>query len=75
MLEVTFAFVVATVLFFCFERTRWMGIVGVFLLLCINPLFVVGLVLLLVLAGFYVFARRKRNALKRYLLGREIDDP
>ena len=28
MLTVSFAFLVATILFFCFERTRWMGVVG-----------------------------------------------
>lgn len=35
MLTVSFAFLVATILFFCFERTRWMGVVAVFVLLCI----------------------------------------
>ena len=46
MLTITFAFVVATALFFLFERTRWMGVVGVFVLLCINPLLFTGLLLI-----------------------------
>jgi hypothetical protein len=63
MLTVTFAFVVATALFFLFERTRWMGVVGVFVLLCINPLLFTGL---LVLAGagvalYLTFYRRNHH--------------
>lgn len=39
MLTITFAFVVATALFFVFERTRGMGVIGVFVLLtrCFSP--------------------------------------
>ena len=47
MATVAFAFVMATAMFFIFERTRWMGIVGVFVLLCINP-FLFGALLLLI---------------------------
>ena len=58
MLTVTFAFVVATALFFLFRQTRWMGVVGVFVLLCISPLFFGGL-LLLVGVAYYLFFRRR----------------
>jgi len=46
MLTVTFAFVVATALFFLFQQARWMGVVGVFVLLSINPTVFGGLLLL-----------------------------
>jgi hypothetical protein len=57
MLTVTFAFVVATALFFFFRQTRWMGVVGVFVLLCINPL-VFGSLLLL--AGLVCYLKSRR---------------
>lgn len=57
MLTVSFAFVVATVLFFMFRQTRWMGVIGVFVLLCISPLF---FTFLLLLAGaiYWLFFRK-----------------
>ena len=58
MLTVTFAFVVATALFFLFRQTRWMGVVGVFVLLCISPLFFGGL-LLLVGVAYYLLLPTK----------------
>jgi len=61
MLTITFAFVVATALFFVFERTRGMGVVGVFVLLCINPLLFSGLFLLAGLAVYFIFYRRNKN--------------
>ena len=57
MLTITFAFVVATCLFFLFERTRGMGVIGVFVLLCINPLLFTGL-LLLAVAIYFIYLRR-----------------
>ena len=59
MLTITFAFVVATGLFFVFERTRGMGVVGVFVLLCINPLVFTGLFLLAGVAFYFIYVRRK----------------
>jgi hypothetical protein len=38
MTSIVFAAVVATVLFFCFERTRGFGVIGVFALIAIKPL-------------------------------------
>jgi hypothetical protein len=61
MLTITFAFVVATALFFLFERTRWMGVVGVFVLLCINPLFFTGLFLLAGVAFYFIFIRSRKH--------------
>ena len=60
MLTITFAFVVATALFFLFERTRWMGVVGVFVLLCINPLFFTGLFLLAGVAFYFIYIRSNK---------------
>jgi hypothetical protein len=59
MLTITFAFVVATCLFLWFSQTRALGVVGVFILLCINPLLFGGLLVL----GAYVWNRWLR---KRY---------
>ena len=38
MTSIVFAAVIATVLFFAFERTRGFGVVGVFVLIAIQPL-------------------------------------
>lgn len=57
MLSVSFAFVMATALFLLFKQTRWMGVVGVFVLLCISPLFFTGIALL-VGTGFWLLFRR-----------------
>jgi len=57
MLTVTFAFVVATALFLLFKQTRWMGVVGVFILLCLSP-FVFGAVLLLAALVLYLAFRQ-----------------
>ncbi len=59
MLTITFAFVVATSLFFLFERTRWLGVIGVFVLLCISPLLFSALLLLAGAAFYFIYVRRK----------------
>jgi hypothetical protein len=58
MLSVTFAFLVATVLFFCFRNTRWMGVLGVFVLLTINPV-VFGALLIVALLIYFKSIRRR----------------
>jgi len=55
MFTVTVAFVVATALFFMFASTRALGIVGVFILLCLQPLVFGGLLLVGALAYFLFF--------------------
>lgn len=71
MLTVSFAFVLATLLFFCFERTRWMGIVGVFILFCIAPLFLLGLLVLVAVAAYFIFIKRRCPLLREFLLPRD----
>lgn len=58
MLTITFAFVVATCLFFLFERTRGLGVVGVFVLLCINPLVFYALFLLAGIVHYFLLRRK-----------------
>lgn len=70
MLTVSFAFLVATILFFCFERTRWMGVVAVFVLLCIDPLLVIGCVVLLVVVAWLIAANGRDRAIRRWLADR-----
>ena len=65
MLTITFAFVVATALFFLFDRTRWMGVIGVFVLLCIHPLFFTGLFLLAGVAFYFIFLRSNKHGLPK----------
>lgn len=62
MLTVTFAFVVATALLLLFKQTRWMGVVGVFILLCLSP-FVFGAVVLLAALVVYLAFRQPRYEL------------
>src|SRR5436190_792628 len=52
MLAVSFAFVVATLLFFWFPQTRWMGVVCLFVLLSIHPVLFGGLLV----AGLVLYA-------------------
>lgn len=61
MLTITFAFVVATALFFVFERTRGMGVIGVFVLLCINPLLFSALFLLAGGAFYFFYSRSNKH--------------
>ena len=72
MLTITFAFVVATALFFVFERTRGMGVIGVFVLLCINPLFFTGLLLLVgSVVIYFIYLRRTKHELPKHLSRRD----
>jgi hypothetical protein len=59
MFEIAFAFVVACAVLMLFRNTRLIGAVGLFILLCISPLFFT-LLLLLVGAAYYYFKRRSR---------------
>ena len=59
MLTVTFAFVVATALFLLFKQTRWMGVVGVFVLLCLSPLVFGAVVLSAALLAYLAFRQPK----------------
>lgn len=70
MLSISFAFLVATILFFCFERTRWMGIVAVFVLLCIEPFLLIGFVVFLVIVGCLIAANGRDRAIRRWLMDR-----
>ena len=65
MLTVSFAFVVATALFLLFKQTRWMGVVGIFVLLCISPLVFGGLLLGAGLIYYLLFGRRNSNPITR----------
>lgn len=57
MIELTLAMVIATMFFLAFASLRWIGILGVALLLYLFPMVIVAL---LVLGGiaFYVFKLR-----------------
>jgi hypothetical protein len=62
VLTVTFAFLVATGLFLAFRQTRALGVIGIFVLLCIDP---VAFGSLLALGGvlYWLFASRPRQEL------------
>ena len=75
MLSVTFAFVVATALFFLFKQTRWMGVLGVFVLLCISPLFFTGILLLVGIACYFIFVRRTYHVIPKALPRRDQNGP
>jgi hypothetical protein len=71
MVTVTCAFVFATLLFFCFERTRWMGIVAAFVLFCTAPLVLAGLLVLMAIACYFIFIKRRCPLLREFLLRRD----
>ena len=57
MFTITFAFVVAICLFLWFPQTRALGVIGIFVLLCINPLLFGGLFFV----GGYMWNQRLRK--------------
>lgn len=57
MLSVAYAFVIATALFLAFKQTRWMGIIGIFVLLAISPLIVSCILLAAGAAAWLLFRR------------------
>lgn len=65
MLTVTFAFVLATALFFLFRQTRALGVVGVFILFCISPLVFGSLLLMLGLLYYFLFVQKRQEFLPR----------
>ena len=67
MFRLAYAFVVATALLFVFTRTRWMGVVGIFVLLVISPILFSGL-MLLIGAGYYLYRRKRRPSKPQALL-------
>ena len=66
----SFAFVVATILCFCFDRTRPFGIVAVFVLLVVNPVLVLSLIFVAVIAAWLIAANGRDRAIRRWLMDR-----
>ena len=65
MLEVTFAYVVATALLLSFKTTRWMGAVGVFIALCVAPILSSLLLILVAVACYFVFGKPRWGVIRR----------
>ena len=66
MLEVTFAYVVATAILLSFKSTRSMGAVAVFILLCVSPVLASAL-LILAAVGYHYFAKRRNRVVPKRL--------
>ena len=62
MLTVSFAFVLATALALAFKQTRALGVVGIFILLCISPLVFGGLLLGAGVVYWMILLRRSHPA-------------
>jgi hypothetical protein len=66
MLEVTFAYIVATAVLLSFKSTRWVGAVALFVFLTASP--VLGSVLLIMAAlGYHYVAKRQRRGTPKRL--------
>jgi uncharacterized membrane protein len=65
MLEVTFAYVVATALLLSFKTTRWMGAVGVFIALCVAPVLASVVLILVAVACYFLFGKPKWDVIRR----------
>ena len=63
MLEVTFAYLLATAFLFAFKATRWMGAVALFILLTLAPV-VTSLLLIAVAVGCYYIYGNPRSPKK-----------
>ena len=59
MLEVFFAYALATVLLLSFKVTRWMGAVALFVVLCVAPV-MSSLLLIAVAVGCYFYFGKPR---------------
>lgn len=65
MWEITFAFLVAIAICFVFKQTRWLGVLGVFLLICINPFLFVALLVLCCTVGYWIRAKKRYQDIRR----------
>ena len=61
MTSIVFAAVIATLLFFAFERTRGFGVIGVFALIAIQPFLFTALFLSLAVLYFYATYKWRKN--------------
>lgn len=65
MLEVFFAYVLATALLLTFKATRWMGAVALFIVLCVAPV-LSSLLLILIAVGCYLaFGKPRWDVIRR----------
>ena len=65
MLSVTFAYLMATALLFMFKSTRWMGAVGLFILLSVAPVLSSLLLILVAVACYYIFWKPRSDVWPR----------
>jgi len=67
MIEITIALVVASLLFLALKPYRWIGVLGVALLIGLYPLSFLALLLLGGVAGYFIhrYKRRSRHELPR----------
>ena len=65
MLEVTFAYLLATALLFAFKATRWMGAVALFILLSVAPVLSSLLLVLVAVACYYIYGKPRSDAWPR----------
>ena len=61
MASIVFAAVIATTLFFCFERTRGFGVIGVFALIAIQPVWFSIFFGAIGLTYLYIKMKRKQS--------------
>jgi len=71
MLEVFFAYVLATVFLLAFKATRWIGAVALFVVLCVAPVFSSLLLILVAVGCYFIFGKPKWQRLPRKLPWRD----
>jgi hypothetical protein len=65
MLEVTFAYLLATALLFAFRSTRWMGAVALFILLSVAPVLTSLMLVLVAFVGYHVYGKPRSDVRSR----------
>jgi len=65
MLEVTFAYVVATAVLLSFKSTRWMGAVSLFILLNANPVLGSVLLILVAVVCYFIFGKPRWDLIRK----------
>ena len=71
MLSTAFAFLVTTIVLLSFKTTRWMGAVGVFILLCVAPVLASLLLILAAVACYFLFGSPSWDVIRKKLLWRD----
>ena len=65
MWEITLAFLVSIAVCFTVKNLRWLGVLGIFLLICINPFLFFGLLILIGSVSYPLVVKKRYQDIRR----------